>query len=97
MNYEKLIEAIKFFGFSYKVSIKRLKKRYRILSKELHPDRGGDEEKMRLVNEYYKCLMEYLENYEIPIDEKSIMLSSPEAFTYFQYMKKDNKDFRVGF
>jgi hypothetical protein len=97
VNYEKLVEAIKFFGFSDSVSIKKLKKRYRTISKELHPDKGGDEEKMKLVNEYYKCLMEYLESYEIPLDQKSMMLSSPEAFVYFQYMKKDKKDFRVGF
>ncbi|MGC8766282.1 MAG: DnaJ domain-containing protein [Brevinematia bacterium] len=97
MEYDKLIEAIEFFKLDKKVSIKNLKKKYHKLAKELHPDKGGEVEIMKKVNEYYKILLEYLESYEIPIDENSIISSSPSAFMYFQYYKKQSKDGRIGF
>lgn len=97
MDYDKLIKAIEFFNLKNKVSIKSLKKKYRELAKELHPDKGGESERMKKLNECYKALLEYLESYEIPIDEKSIMSSSPSAFMYFQYYRKHNKDGRLGF
>ncbi|MFN4245299.1 MAG: molecular chaperone DnaJ [Brevinematia bacterium] len=97
MDFEKLIEAIDYFGINEKVSIKSLKRIYRNRSKELHPDKGGNEEEMRKMNNYYKIIIEYLESYEIPTTVESIMKSSPEAFMYFQYYKKQDKDGRVGF
>lgn len=97
MDYEKLINAIEFFGLKDKVSIKSFKRLYRKMSKEIHPDIGGDSEEMKKLNEYYKLVMEYLESYEIPVNREGIMNSSPSAFMYFQYYRKQDKDGRVGF
>lgn len=97
MDYEKLIEAIEFFGLGDKVSIKSFKKIFRKKSKDLHPDVGGNSEDMKKLNEYYKLVMEYLESYEIPVNKEGIMSSSPSAFMYFQYYRKQEKDGRVGF
>lgn len=97
MDYEKLMEAIKFFGLKDRVSIRSLKRIYRSMSKDIHPDVGGSEDSMKKLNEYYKTLLEYLERYEIPIDEDAIIRSLPSAFVYFQYHKKNEKDGRVGF
>lgn len=97
MDYEKLIEAIQFFGLEEKISIKSFKRLYRKMSKNIHPDVGGDSEEMKRLNEYYKLIMEYLESYEIPITEEDIMRSSPSAFMYFQYYRKQDKDGRIGF
>lgn len=52
---------------------------------------------MKKLNEYYKLVMEYLESYEIPVNKEGIMSSSPSAFMYFQYYRKQEKDGRVGF
>ncbi len=97
MDFEKLLEAIKYFEIKDKISIKSFKRIYRNKSKELHPDKGGNEEEMKKLNSYYKTVIEYLESYEIPTTLESIMNSSPEAFTYFQYYKKQDKDVRIGF
>ncbi|MEN2998173.1 MAG: molecular chaperone DnaJ [Brevinematia bacterium] len=97
MNYERLLEAIEFFGIREKISIRSLKRIYRNISKKFHPDRGGDIDEMRKANEFYRILMEYLETYEIPVTEEEIIRSSPTAFMYFQYYKKQDKDGRIGF
>lgn len=97
MDYEKLLEAIEFFGLRDKISIKSFRKMYRSKSKELHPDRGGDPEKMKKLNESYRIITEYLESYEIPLTKEGIMNSSPDAFVYFQFLKKEDKDVRIGF
>lgn len=97
MDYEKLLKALEFFGIRDKISIKSFKRIYRNISKDIHPDKGGDEEKMKTLNEYYKIIIEYLESYEIPTTEEAIMNSSPTAFTYFQYYRKQSRDGRVGF
>ncbi len=97
MDYQKLLDAIKFFGLGSSTSIKRLKKRYKILAKEFHPDRSGDDDKMKKINDYYKILMEYLESVEISLDENSIARSSPEAMMYFQFLHKKDRDTRIGY
>ncbi len=53
----KIDEAKEFFGFSSTPTKEELKKRYKELAKIYHPDlNGGDEEKMKLLNEYRDIL-----------------------------------------
>ena len=55
----KLQEAKDFFGFSQTPSKEDIKKRYKELAKLYHPDlNGGDEEKMKKLNEYRDILMQ---------------------------------------
>ncbi|QKF73542.1 DnaJ domain-containing protein [Aliarcobacter faecis] len=55
----KLEEAKEFFGFSFTPSKDDIKKRYKELARVYHPDlNGGDEEKMKKLNEYRDILMQ---------------------------------------
>ena len=55
----KLQEAKEFFGFSTTPSKDDIKRRYKELAKIHHPDlNGGDEEKMKKLNEYRDILMQ---------------------------------------
>ena len=55
----KLQEAKEFFGFSATPSKDDIKKRFKELAKIYHPDlNGGDEEKMKKLNEYRDILMQ---------------------------------------
>ena len=64
-------EALEIFGFEDYISIEEVKKRYRSFQKTFHPDLNPDfsKESLNRINEAYKILVEYLEKYEISIDE----------------------------
>lgn len=50
------IEACKEFGFNTVVTKDDVKKRYRELALEYHPDKGGDEEKFKKIASSYETL-----------------------------------------
>ena len=55
----KLQEAKDFFGFSQTPTKDDIKRKYKELAKIYHPDlNGGDEEKMKKLNEYRDILMQ---------------------------------------
>lgn len=58
----KLSEAKEFFGFTNGISPTKddIKRKYKELARVYHPDlNGGDEEKMKMLNEYRDILMQY--------------------------------------
>ncbi len=59
------------------VSLKDIKKRYLYLSKKYHPDRKGEDEKMKEINKAYKILKEYIENYRFSFTEEEILKQFP--------------------
>lgn len=48
------------FDFSDVTSVPELKKRYRMLAKEHHPDMGGSKEAMQALNAAYECRLSEL-------------------------------------
>lgn len=62
----EVFEALKYLGFDKieGVDTQTIKKRYRELSKENHPDLGGDSEKFRLITESKDVLERYIRNVE---------------------------------
>ncbi len=59
MKGSKLQEAKEFFGFSSTPSKDDIKEIFKELAKIYHPDlNGGDEEKMKKLNEYRDILMQ---------------------------------------
>ena len=59
------------------ITAKELKKRYKELSKKMHPDCGGDEESMSKLSKSYKLLLGYMENYRFKLDEGEVSSQYP--------------------
>ena len=76
--------ALDTLGLPAMVSYEDIKKRYRELSKQLHPDRGGEEESMAKINEAYAILKNYIENYRFSFSEEEIL----KQFPHVEYFKK---------
>ncbi len=66
------------------ISIKKLKKIYRKKVKQAHPDISENFENILEINEAYRFLMNFLENYEIDI-EKIIKEKSLEEKTFKRF------------
>ncbi len=58
----ELIKIWSFFGLSKGANITDLKKSYRQMAREKHPDKSGSAEDFMLVNKYYKRALELMEN-----------------------------------
>jgi len=56
-----------------------LKKQYRYLSKKKHPDLGGDAEKQEELNDAYRFLMKYIEEFRYTFNEKEVSNQFPGA------------------
>jgi DnaJ-class molecular chaperone len=50
------------------------------MSKNLHSDKGGDEEKMKKINWAYEILKNYAENYRFTFSNEEILKQYPEEF-----------------
>ncbi|OHD54987.1 MAG: hypothetical protein A2Y33_03195 [Spirochaetes bacterium GWF1_51_8] len=69
---ERILQAALRIDLPETFSIKELKAQYKKLLREVHPDRCSDNmaecnEKTALLNESYKLLLEYCENYPISV------------------------------
>lgn len=79
MNFDELTKAINVLGLTERVSMKEIKARHRALVKEHHPDAGGDDlERIRLVNEAYGVIMEYVTDYRFSFSEEEFYRQNPE-------------------
>ena len=65
-------KALKVLGLTPFVTYDEIKKRYRELSKKLHPDFGGSAEDMDRLNRAYEFLKKYIENYRYTFSEDEI-------------------------
>lgn len=84
MDYEEFQKAVDTLGIITKLDEKGLKKSYLKLSKRFHPDMPeGSEEKFREVNEAYKLLKEYVDNYKFSF-EKDEFLNQYPSFTNYK-------------
>ncbi len=82
--FEELTEAREFMKLPPLITSKELKKRYRELSKSMHPDRGGSETDMQRLSVSYKLLAGYMENYRFKLDEEEVA----GQFPYEDYKKR---------
>ncbi len=75
------MKAKSLLGLREKSSLKEIKNRYKNLMKKWHPDKHRDEiekatQMSMQINEAYKTIMDYCNNYEYPFDEESIKKST---------------------
>ncbi len=57
---------------------KELKQRYRELSSIHHPDKGGDEGKMVEINDAYRVLKSYMDNFKFSFSKEEIYKQFPQ-------------------
>lgn len=50
-------QALAILGLPPNASPEQIKRRYRMLAKRYHPDRGGDQRQMQRIVAAYECLM----------------------------------------
>jgi curved DNA-binding protein CbpA len=77
---KEIKEALSFMDIPPLSSIKDIKRQYKKLAKKYHPDILGDAKMMEKLNESYKILMEYCENYKFTFDEYEIKKQYPKLF-----------------
>lgn len=82
-----ILEALKILDLPPFITKDEIKKRYYSLVKNNHPDVNKNNTKMAEINEAYKIIMEYIENYRYSFDEDELNKQMPD-FTY-------NNKFRV--
>ncbi|NLY03575.1 MAG: J domain-containing protein [Campylobacter sp.] len=79
MDYQDFKKAVEIFNISTKLTHSDLKKKYRKLSKEFHPDHDGDKEKFQNLNKAYEILSNYVENFKFEFDESEFKTQFPLA------------------
>lgn len=82
--FDELTAAREFMDLPPLVSVKELKKRYRELSKNMHPDHGGKAEDMQKLSECYAFILSYMENYRFKFSEDEVV----SQFPYEDYKKR---------
>jgi len=77
-NFEEFENALETLGIVTRFSLSDLKNRYQKLSKEYHPDMpNGNVEKFREINEAYKLLQNYLQEYRFGVNEEDFYQQKP--------------------
>ncbi len=78
MNYETFEKALEVLDIVTRVTQAELKERYMKLSKIYHPDMPhGDAKKFKEINEAYKLVKEYMQNYRFSLDEDEFYTQNP--------------------
>ena len=70
-------EALKILDIPPYVTKGEIKKRYKELASKYHPDRSKESKKMVEINEAYKLIMEYIENFRYSFDSNEITKQMP--------------------
>lgn len=91
MEWQKKWEAIEKARKLLRVPIittrREIIEKYYALAKEHHPDKGGNSEMMKELNEAYQLLMQYCDNYKIEF-KPNVDTIDPADF-WFQHFGED--------
>jgi len=74
----KINNALKTMELPPFISMKELKERYKVLASIHHPDFGGDEKNMVLINESYALLKSYMSNFKFSFTKEEIYKQFPQ-------------------
>ena len=79
IDYSDFKKAVEIFNIGTRLSRKNLRDRYLKLSKEFHPDLGGDKEKFQELSEAYEILLNYTDNFRFEFSEDEYKKQFPLA------------------
>lgn len=78
MTHEKLQKALETLDIVTRITQAELKEKYLRLSKMYHPDMPeGDAKKFKEINEAYKLVNSYIQNYRFSFDEDEFYAQNP--------------------
>lgn len=78
ISYSKLEKAVELFDLIGLETKKQVKQKYIKLSKEFHPDKqGGDTKKYQQINEAYKVLSYYMDNFKFKFSKEEFKTQYP--------------------
>ena len=83
---EEIEYALDILSLPKLVSREDVKKQYHFLAKKNHPDLGGDPVRMEMINNAYKLLTTYMDEFRYTFDEDEISKQFPGA-DYVQRFK----------
>jgi DnaJ-class molecular chaperone len=83
---EEIEYALEILSLPKLVSREDVKKQYHFLAKKNHPDLGGDPVRMEMINNAYKLLTTYMDEFRYTFDEDEISKQFPGA-DYVQRFK----------
>ena len=83
---EEIEYALEILSLPKLVSRDDVKKQYHFLAKKNHPDLGGDPVRMEMINNAYKLLTTYMDEFRYTFDEEEISKQFPGA-DYVQRFK----------
>ena len=92
IEYEDVEKAKNILGIGDIASIKIIRKHYIELVNSNHPDKFAKEEKevyeekIKEINNAYKLLIEYCENYDVPFVKEDFLRTKPDS-TFDEFMK----------
>jgi len=78
MSYEDFEKALESLKIVSRTSSVELKEKYLKLSKKYHPDMpGGDTKKFKEINEAYKTVQKYMQNFRFQLNEEEFYQQNP--------------------
>ncbi len=77
-TYRQIHNALEVLDLPALVTRADVKKRYRQLAQEYHPDRGKSDERMETINAAYALLIEYIDRFRYRFDVEEIAQQYPE-------------------
>jgi DnaJ-class molecular chaperone len=76
---EEIEHALETLQLPKLVTKEDVKRQYRHIAKQYHPDLGGDPHAMERINHAYRILMKYIEEFRYTFDESEINKQFPGA------------------
>ncbi len=83
LDFNKIDESRKILGLGEEATLSEIKEAYYKKAKELHPDKGGEDEEMKRLNDTYKLIMSYCSSYKISFRKKDVKESNPDVMERF--------------
>ena len=78
MDYETFQKALDSLGIVSRITYTDLKEKYLKLSKKYHPDMPeGDAEKFKEINEAYKMIQKYMQDFRFQLSEEEFHQQNP--------------------
>jgi len=81
-DYKKLKWARRILGLPQEAAMDQIKAAYRAKARECHPDKGGENEEMRQINDAYQLILQYCAEHRYSFREEDVKEVDPDGRFY---------------